>query len=346
MNRRWLIRSAVAIAFGLVGCAATHDADPEQRLDESDVKSPHDNAADDVADAGQDSASSCDPGPGNSDAGPGVDAGPKPDAGPADAGVFCQGTPFSLALTIPMPSNYVLAGFAAGSYERGIAFVTNASPPLAVAHAVSRLVVGDMTVSSDGAPTDTLYKPQATTIGIVSPNGASWLSPWRLMQGASSTSGLPYYMVSGTDGPNVQDRTKNLPPLGADTVLTATDGRNDAQTVRVGPEVYTWTSSTNSWTRVAAIGSDSSGWKGLAIIQPAYGNSITGRYIFTQAKVTSGGAGIVEQYWPNALPSSAGAPTVVSTATDAVPVGVRSNGCELYAIRGNPGAYSVLVYRR
>ncbi|WP_394841088.1 hypothetical protein LZC95_28935 [Pendulispora brunnea] len=332
------------IALGVVGCSSTHDVDP--KLDESDVRTPS-GVLVDGGSTDLDSGTSCQPGPGNPDAGPSVDAGPvvdagpKPDAGPADSGVFCHGTAFSLALTIPMPSNYVLAGFAAGGYEPGLVFVTNASPPLALAHPISRLVVGDMSLPSYGSPKETLYKPQAKTVAIVGPEGATWLSPWRLMEGA------PYRMVSGSDGPNVQDQTYNLPTLGADTVLSASDGRSsDSQAVRVGPEVYVWSHDTYSWTRVALLGTDSSGWRGLAIVQPAEGNSITGRYIFTQAKVTAGGAGIVEQHWPNALPSSAGAPTVVAPVTDAIPVGVRANGCELYAIRGTPGSLSVLVFRR
>ncbi|WP_394830395.1 hypothetical protein LVJ94_28185 [Pendulispora rubella] len=351
MKRTWRVRAAGMIALGVIGCSATHEVDP--RVDEGDVQIPN-GAVGDAGDAGVDSGPSCGPDPGSTDAGPGstdaganVDAGSSSDAGPADSGVFCHGRAFSLALTIPMPSNYVLAGFAAGAYEPGLVFVTNASPALALAHPISRLVAGDMSLPNYGSPKETLYKPQAKTIGIVGPEGATWLFPWRLMEGASTASSLPYYMVSGSDGPNVENRTNNLPALGPGTVLSASDGRNDeSQALRNGAEVYVWSGSSNTWTRVALLGADSSGWKGLAIIQPAYGNSITGRYIFTQAKVTAGGAGIVEQYWPNALPSSAGAPTVVSPVTDAVPVGVRANGCELYAIRGTPGAFSVLVFRR
>jgi hypothetical protein len=112
---------------------------------------------------------------------------------------------------------------------------------------------------------------------------------------------------------------------------------------RVGGDVYEREQFSNTWSVVASLGSaGTSAWRGLALTRTAAG----ARTYFTQATIGGGASGVLEQSWPNSIPASASAATVVYAATDVIPFGASDDGCELYAAQTTASGLTLLLLHR
>lgn len=245
----------------------------------------------------------------------------------------CTSGNFTISITVPMPPTYLSAGY--GGQESLLLFYGTGTPAHVYLYNVSDFVQGNLLITGD----DSLYD-QGPTLSLTKPYNGN--APWDLSKFPNSTT---YQIYSGSDA-NLGIETWNLSGLGPTDSLTS--ARTDATSTpfafaRVGATVYERAQFSNTWSGIASLGSaGSSGWGGLAVVRSEAGV----RDFFTQAKITGGASGIVEQRWPNSLPSAADPPAVVFPATDLVPVGVSNDGCQLYASRTTANGLEMVVLKR
>lgn len=294
------------------------------------------------------------------DAGKG-DAGKRSDAGqPADAGAFagdsggagdaaasCWGKPFALAVTVPMPSSYRLAGFEASSgfaSGRKLVFFAEGTPRHIFSHRALDIESGNLTVDTD----ESIFQPEETVYALATSREDSEVT-WRLVKFIGSDGGT-YYRVRADSDANLSDYTFNLTGITAESVMTSSympaannSGKWSYYFARNGQEVQRGDWAHGTWSMVASLnGSGTTNWQGLAIAA----DPIAGLRVFLRASITGGGSGLIEQRWPNALAASAEPPILVFSGGDAIPFGVAEDGCALYASHLNAGILEVLIYRR
>ncbi|MDC0743312.1 hypothetical protein [Polyangium mundeleinium] len=230
-----------------------------------------------------------------------------------------------------MPSTYTTAGY--DPYNLVFSFYTPGSPARILQHAEDVFLMGDLTIKFNKPVYYELEAPPSSMVGS-------------MVLGKLTTNPL-YHLITG-DQPNPTISTYNLPPLGPTDSVTRvlTNGSPSTQYTytRAGSEVWEIPDISNTWSPVATLGNaGTSDWKGLAVRR----NPTKERFYFTQATITGGGSGIIEQRWPNALPSEAAPPVVVYPGTDLVPIGITPKGCELYTSRKKAqGGIEVVVLER
>jgi len=244
--------------------------------------------------------------------------------------VSCTSGNFTISLTQPMPSSYLAAGY--GAQDQTLLFYGTGTPAHVYEYNIAAFLSGNLTVAND----DHLYD-QGPALSLTRP--ASLHYAWVL---SKFPSGSAYGVYAGSDA-NLQLETWNLPTLGQTDSLTSVVTPTPYALARVGSEVYERDASTTTWSFVAPLASaGTTSWRGLAVVRSAAGE----RDFFTQATISGGASGIVEQRWPTSSPSVASTPVVVFSETDLVPVGASSDGCELYTSRTSANGFELVVLHR
>lgn len=248
-------------------------------------------------------------------------------------GPVCAETQFAISLVVPMPANYALAGY--GAFDETLRFYAPGMPQHLLTHSLSDFLQGNLTVIADYSlfkqitPYSMTRAYDSTAVWVIAPHPDSG----------------KFGVISASDG-GLTNHEYNLPPIGPDDALSSLQSNNPFRfhaVVRVGSSVFEHVELMTTWSPVASLGSaGTSNWKGLAVVK---WNS-TLRRIFTLATINGGGSGIVEQYWPSAIPNMAGPPVIVYNGTDLVPFAISPDGCEMYTSRVGAMGLEVVVLRR
>ena len=233
-----------------------------------------------------------------------------------------------------MPPTYLSAGY--GGQGSLLLFYGTGAPAHVYTYDVSDFVLGNLIIKGDSS----LYD-QGPTLSLTKPYFMN--AAWDLSKFPNQTA---YQIYSGSDA-NLSIETWNLTALGPTDSLTSVVEDSAAATpfafARVGAEVYERAQFSNTWSGIAALGgAGTSAWSGLAVVRSSSGV----RDFFTQATITGGASGLVEQRWPNSVPSAADPPVVVYPATDLRPVGASKDGCQLYASRTTASGLEMVVLHR